>query len=424
MLTDLHFDAVNRELRLPTYGGDYDLRPFPLPGSPVDVADMKVRLRQAVKASPDAGERRLARRIQYAFTFFMFGEALPRDRLAELFGDETTGIDEGLELGLFISEQNTVRTNGLSLFSRRLRNGGAIHLFADTPPHFERRMSATPRVYIGADSYELMERVAALVGRGGCCMEMGSGSGIQLISALKHHPLLTTAVGKERDRRALNVSAFNAALNGVAGRMVVVGPEADLGTELNGRTVAFAMTNPPFLPVPAELDVKSGDEPIDLHAVFPSAGWGGEDGLEVTGRFIDELQPLLGPDVPCIIYSQFAGDDHGPAQVRRYAERAGFDFTFEPLPSRRVRARDPDTNRVVEGSTQPVLSAAQAAASTARLIVAALLGRRVPQRIQSAIRRGSPEHALLLSLAATLEKSYIRHGITHFHDGFAILTRS
>src|SRR6187399_323064 len=115
------------------------------------------------------------------------------------------------------------------------------------------------------------------------------------------------------------------------------------------------MTNPPFLPVPAELDVKSGDEPIDLHAVFPSAGWGGEDGLDVTGRFIDELQPLLGPDVPCIIYSQFAGDDHGPAQVRRYAERAGFDFTFEPLLSRRVCARDPDTNRVVEGFTQPVL---------------------------------------------------------------------
>jgi methylase of polypeptide subunit release factors len=424
LLVNLHFDVVNRELRLPQYGGDYDLRPFPLPRCPVDVADMKVRLRQAMKASPDAGERRLARRIQYAFMFFMFGEALPREPLDELFGDETRCIEEGLDLGLFTIEPgHTVRTNGLSLFSRRLRDGGVIHLFADTPPHFERRMSATPRVYIGADSYELVDRVSALDRPAGCCVEMGSGSGIQLVSALKHHPHLSKAVGKERDRRALNVSAFNAAMNGVADRMTVVGPEVDLRAELNGHTVAFAMTNPPFLAVPAELDVEGGNQPLDLRAVFPSAGWGGEDGLDVTRRFIDELQPLLVADALCLIYSQFAGDDHGPTYVRKYAEGAGFDFRFEPLPPRRVCARDPDTNRVLEGCTQPVLSAGQAAASTARLIVAALLGRRFPQRLQSAIRKGSPEHALLLSLASTLEKSYLRQAITHFHDGFAILTR-
>ena len=385
---------------------------------------MKVRLRQAVKASPDGEERQLARRIQYAFMFFMFGEALPRDPLDELFGEQTKCIDEGLELGLFTTEPGyIVRTNGLSLFSRSLRDGEVIHLFADTPPHFERRMAATPRVYIGADSYELMDRVSALDQPAGRCVEMGSGSGIQLISALKYHPRLTKAVGKERDRRALNVSVFNAALNGVAGRMIVVGPEVDLRTQRNGDTVAFAMANPPFLAVPAQLDVESGDGPLDLRDVFPSAGWGGADGLEVTRRFIDELQPLLSADAPCIIYSQFAGDHDGPVQVRRYAEQAGFDFRFEPIPPRRVCARDPDTNRVLEGSTQPVLSAEQAAASTARLIVAALLGRRFPQRLQSAIRKGSPEHGLLLSLAATLERSYLRQAITHFHDGFAILTR-
>src|SRR5262245_20420910 len=237
-----------------------------------------------------------------------------------------------------------------------------------------------------------------------------------------YHPRLAKAVGKERDRRALNVSAFNAALNGVAGRTVVVGPEVDLRTQLTGDTVAFAMTNPPFLAVPAQHDVDSGEE-LDLRAVFPSAGWGGADGLEVTRRFIDELQPLLSADAPCIIYSQFAGDSDGPVQVRRYAEQTGFDCRFEPLPPRRVYARDPDTNRVLEGCTQPVLSAAQAAASTARLIVAALQGRRFPERLQTAIRKGSPDHSLLLSLAATLEESYRRQAISHFHDGFAILTR-
>jgi len=36
VLGEVHFDQVNRDLRLPCYGGDYAIRPFPLPASPVD----------------------------------------------------------------------------------------------------------------------------------------------------------------------------------------------------------------------------------------------------------------------------------------------------------------------------------------------------------------------------------------------------
>ena len=51
--------------------------------------------------------------------------------------------------------------NQLSCFSRALPNGDVIYVLADTPPHFEKR-AAHQRVYIGADSYELMERVSAM----------------------------------------------------------------------------------------------------------------------------------------------------------------------------------------------------------------------------------------------------------------------
>ena len=205
VLRSVHFDVVNRELRQSQHGGDYDVRPFPLPGSPVDIPGMKVRLRQGVKASSSDDHRKLARRILYAFMFFMFGESLQREPLEELFGDaHSESIDEGLRLGLFITvEGQALRMNGLSLFSRRLANADVIHLFADTPPQFERRTATTPRVYIGADSYELMDRISAMSGSRGCCIEMGSGSGIQLVSALKYHPGITKAIGKESDRRAL-----------------------------------------------------------------------------------------------------------------------------------------------------------------------------------------------------------------------------
>jgi methylase of polypeptide subunit release factors len=424
LLISLHFDVVNRELRLPQHGGDYDVRPFPLPSSPVDVATMKVRLRQAVKTSPSVDERRLARRIQYAFTFFMFGEPLPLEPVEELFADQWRQVDEGLKLGLFIeTDGQAIRMNGLSLFSRRLQNGDVIHLFADTPPQFERRVAATPRVYIGADSYELMDRVSRLPSPDGYCIEMGSGSGVQLVSAVKSHTGLVGAIGKETDRRAQNVSAFNAALNGVADRLKVISPEHDLQTHVNGHPVSFTMTNPPFLAIPERLDVGDPDPQLDLHTIFPTVGWGGADGLQVTKLFIDELHRFLHADTPCIIYSQFAGDSRGPTHLQRYAEHAGLQFTFEPLPARRAFARDPASNRVLEGMTQPVLSAAQAAATIAGLIVAAVIAGRHPQRYQTAIKKGSPEHALLLALAGELEKSYASQAISHFHDGFGILTR-
>jgi len=422
LLVSLHVDAVNRELRLPQYGGDYDLRPFPLPGSPVDVSDMKVRLRQAVKTSPTHDDRRLARSIQYAFMLFMFGESLPRDTLVELFR-ETRSIEEGLNLEFFVEAPGqSIRTNGLSLFTRCLRDGDVVHLFADTPPHFVRRMAPTPRVYAGADSYALMDRVAVFQRGAGCCVEMGSGSGIQLVGALKHHHHLTRAIGKECDRRAVNVSIFNAALNGVSDRVTIVSEDTALGAYGNADIVSFAMANPPFLAVPRQIAVGGLDSPLDLHAVFPTAGWGGEDGLEVTRQFVEEVRPLMGAKIPLVIYSQFAGDDSGPDHIRRYAERAGMDFTYEPLPSRRGPFRDPATHRVIDRWTQPVLPAAEAAATIARLIVAALVAVRHPEQFQPAIRSGAPEHGMMVEIARALEKSYARQGITRFYDGFAILT--
>ena len=160
IVRDVHFDQVNRDLRLSRYGGDYEIRPFPLPTSPVDTHEMKRRLRDAVSASRGSDDAVLARRIQQAFAFFMFGEALSRKALEALFSEARwTSLDEGVSLGLFVNAAGqTLRMNGLSLFSRTLRNGDVMHAFADTPPHFDTR-SADQRVYIGADSYELMERV-------------------------------------------------------------------------------------------------------------------------------------------------------------------------------------------------------------------------------------------------------------------------
>jgi methylase of polypeptide subunit release factors len=440
VVRDVWFDEVNRDLRLPEYGGDYEIRPFPLPNSPVGRHEMKARLRDAVRSARRSEEAVLARRIRYAFSFFMFGEPLNTAALSELFGPERrAALDEGMALGLFVrAEGQTVRMSGLSLFSKKLRNGAVICAFADTPPHFDTRL-AEPRVYIGADSYELAEGLTAHGEISGACVDMGSGSGIQLIAALKRHPSITQAIGVECDKRARHVSLFNAALNGVGDRIAVVPDGDELRQVLDRRLISLATSNPPFIAMPVWIGVAPEDRAwfarvtdvrdtdrgpeADLRQLFPAAGWGGEDGLCVTRSFVDTIVPLLAPRGRMVIYSQFAGDANGPAILAAHVQSRGdMRLSFEPVTPRTLVEMDPTSRRVIEGTSTTRLTAHQAASAVARLIVAAIVARNEPQRRLIGIRKDGPEYARLLRVTEQLEDSYRRQGITHFHDGFGVLT--
>lgn len=441
IVREVHFDQVNRDLRLPRYGGDYEIRPFPLPSSPVDTLEMKLRLRNAVKTFRGSDEALMARRIQHAFAFFMFGQALPVAALEELFGDgRQESLSEGLRLGLFVNaDGQAIRTNGLSLFSRTLRSGEVIHVFADTPPHFDTR-AVRQRVYAGADSYELMERVSNLSAISGYCVEMGSGSGVQMIAALTQHPAISRVIGTERDRRARSVALFNAALNGVDQRMAVVADEEGLRKALEGHPVSFAMINPPFIAMPAWIAVDPEDRAAlseimvmrdtergvegDLRSVFPESGWGGAAGLDLTMQFVETLVPLLAAEGQVLIYSQWAGDADGPrALYDHVGSTKGLRVEFEPVRSRHLMVKRASEGAVVEGESQRALSARDAATSVARLIVAALMERARPRQLRLNIRTNGPEHVLLMKFAGRIEDTYHALGFTHFYDGFAVLTR-
>lgn len=409
LLRELHFDQVNHDLRLPEFGGDYLIRPFPLPGSPVDVADMKARLRRVVKSSANESDRRFAKRIQLAFRFLMFGEPIDRKALADLFGAERQKwIEVAMRVGLFVADgPNQLRMNGLSIFSRRLPGGDELYLLADTPPHFNTR-SGPLRVYAGADSYELMLRVFAGDPIRGYVVEVGAGSGIQLIAALKKHPAIVKAIGVERDRRAVHASLFSAALNQVGERFAVVSDVEQLREHLGGHEVAFGMSNPPFLAVPGS--VRIDEQIVDVETAFPQAGWGGQDGLELTRQFVDIFRSVRASKV--MIYSQFAGDERGPSLIQKYVERTGdFEFAFEPVKSGSGMLK------------KPVHTAGESALTVARLLTAVLLEKQKPQRLRLVVREGGKDHSLMQSLAAQIEASYRRLGISHFHDGFVHLVR-
>jgi predicted RNA methylase len=315
----------------------------------------------------------------------------------------------GIHVGLFVPDgPNQLRMNGLSICSRRLPGGDGLFVLADTPPHFNTRCGPL-RVYAGADSYELMLRVSAGDAIRGYAVEMGAGSGIQMIAALKKHSAIVKAIGVERDRRALHVSLFNASLNDVADRFLVVSDAEQLRELLGDHEAAFGMSNPPFLAVPRSVRTRDGAL-VDVEAAFPQAGWGGEDGLELTRRFIDVFRSVGGSKV--MIYSQFAGDERGPSLIQKHVERTGdFEFAFEPVKSGGGIHK------------KPVHTAGESALTVARLLTAVLLEKQKPQRLRLVVREGGPEHGLMQNLAAQIEASYRRLGISHFHDGFVHLVR-
>lgn len=424
VLEEVQFDLGNSELRNATLKGDYDTRPFPLPSSVVGIEEMRSKLNESFERRDRPNV--FTSRLKLAFEFFMFGESLSREELEELFGrDLTERIDDFINLSLFIvTQDHRIRMNGLSLMSKELKNGEVIYILADTPPYFETRMGPR-RVYVGDDSYLLMDRVSKASNISGYCVDMGSGSGIQLIAALKLFPAATKAIGLEIDRRAIHVSQFNAALNGLDDRIVVVENEAALRKELDGNPISLAMLNPPFKALPEfiELDLKyraalsdvSGISEgthglqVDLRELFIKAAWGGEDGLFVTNQFLEVLWPLMEPNGQVIIYSHFAGNAQGSTKIAEYVQaREGFNFAFESLGLRTVFSK-----LAREGVGK--IPATWTAFDNSRSIVGLIIQQN-PQL--------SGKEDLLEEFIVRIAGSYQRQGITRFHEGYVVLSAS
>src|SRR5262249_41078782 len=137
--------------------------------------------------------------------------------------------------------------------------------------------------------------------------DFGSGGGIQAIALLRTNPKLTRVIGLEIEPHAINLSRFNALLNGVSDRFVIVDNgktkpnlEGDaLRDVLKGEKLALVVTNPPFNLIPESL----GEDKY---------GYGGPDGLAVTRLFMRQAMAHLDPNKgEVIVYSQFGLDKNG-----------------------------------------------------------------------------------------------------------------
>jgi hypothetical protein len=358
VLEEVEFDRLNRELQQKLFGRNYDIAPYPFHSPPERAGVDRFIVRRALESYVQGFGLKMTMRQKHGFEFFMFAESLRREELELLFGElRRDRIDDFLNSGLFVqTDDQRFRMNGLSILSKRLGrendSGKVIYILADSLYRVGPEQDRLERVYVGSDSYDLVNKQQNLDWLSGTGIDMGSGSGIQLIAALKLFPSLRKMVGFEKDRRAINVSKFNAYLNGVGDRVAIVGNESELkaAIEADGNQVDFALSNPPFMPIPESIDIdpedvqilsnakafrivdKESAPKISLREMWPMSGWGGADGLTVFRPMLEILFPILKPSGRIIAYGQFAGNAIGPTKIEEFIESVGgWQYGWDPL---------------------------------------------------------------------------------------------
>ena len=188
------------------------------------------------------------------------------------------------------------------------------------------RIRSHPDVYEPAEDSVLLASNLD-IGAGERVLEIGVGSGYVSLVASQ---TAASIVGIDINPHAARLAKANARLNGVANVEFIAG---DLFSPIRGR-FNLILVNPPYLPE------KGGTErdPIEL-------AWdGGEDGMRLTERFINEVQDYLEPNGRVLmIQSSLSGYEETVRslsgrgfQVKTLAEQKLFFETIYLIEARRL----------------------------------------------------------------------------------------
>jgi methylase of polypeptide subunit release factors len=292
--------------------------------------------------------RPLTPRRKIALKLFFSGSAIPRAQVRILLGDRDPALIRNLLVQKLAieKEDGSIRLNNLCLSSLPLDGAvppGPLHLLSDINKVWSTG-GIEPVDTIEITSLSLLRTIEKnhkrLKKLEGVAADLGSGGGIQAIALLRTNPRLARVIGLEIEPHAMNLSRFNALLNGVSERFVPVDnrktkanlEEDALRDALNGEKLALVVTNPPFNLIPESL----GES-------FTKYGYGGPDGLAVTRLFMRQAMANLDPDKgEVVIYSQFGLDKNGRPLFEKMLttdvpSRSGIRVSYDNDPMEHLR---------------------------------------------------------------------------------------
>ena len=193
-------------------------------------------------------------------------------------------IDIMIESGIWNYDDGFVKTNNLIVLAYQ-----GIKILTEINPHFNTCINRNTNVYIGMDSLRLAENIQFK--RNSTVLDLCSGTGIQGLLAARS---AKKVVSVEINPVTVKVTKFNVALNELNDLIDV--RLGDLYTVIKAsEKFDFIYANPPFIPMIDDLE-------------YPICGTGGEDGLKVLKRIVEQLDRHLKDGGQSIIFSQCLGD--------------------------------------------------------------------------------------------------------------------
>lgn len=175
-------------------------------------------------------------------------------------------------------------------FIRRRARHEPFQYISGTTEFYGLEFNVTPDVLIPRPETEMVvERAIELLdGEASTFCEIGIGSGCISISIL-FHVANSTGVGTDISPAAISIARLNAERHRVSDRLRLV--DSDVFSALTDQKFDLILSNPPYVPARDRDGLQAEVRDFEPHVAL----FGGDDGLTVIRRIIDEAPRYLHP---------------------------------------------------------------------------------------------------------------------------------
>lgn len=219
--------------------------------------------------------------IQNLFKFLLLGYSMP---LNEVNNDLKKIITLLYEHDIVVKDGPFYKMDNYSLISY-----SGYYFIVDMPAYYNNCNTQKTEVYIGIDTYRLSNIIPKFKNKK--VLDLCCGSGIQGIVASENNCVDFV----EYNEKTTKITNFNVMLNDIDHGNIY---HSNLFEKIEDQKYDLILSNPPFIPVPKELD-------------YPIAGDGGESGLEVLCKIFEGTKKHLYNDGIAIIIGECLGDKYG-----------------------------------------------------------------------------------------------------------------
>lgn len=216
--------------------------------------------------------------LQYKIIqFFLLGNGLLKQEATLLLSSEV--ITELEENNLVVEDELFIRLDGYCLSAMHGK-----YFFSNKPYYYLNAKNKKDDVYIGPDSFKMVNMIPKIGGMQG--LDLCTGTGIQAMFLSEYTNQIDAVDINENSVRLANI---NAKLNNIKNINFICG---DLYENIKGKEYDYIVSNPPFIPFVKEQNF------------YSIAGAAGIDGLQIINEILCEIDNYIKNEGLLLIYAE------------------------------------------------------------------------------------------------------------------------